>query len=140
MWVVWALIILGGVLDAADSVMLRNAKDNLCISVEHIDKGQLTHYRRCEEGSARQTWQWEGKRLKNKLAGECLRVMGDYSYDLFMCDLLAKKKESNIESMEFTRFGAHGLKNSKEKCLKFSRGGLRLASNCTEDKEDPYYE
>jgi hypothetical protein len=144
MWVVWALIVFGGVWDAADSVMLRNAKENICIGVPPYDKSKLEYHGKCVAGSDAQTWLWEGKMLKNKLTGKCLQVMGDYSYDMYMCTLpktfRPDKKELYTDEMEFTRFGEHGLKNPKEKCLKFDSGGLRFVGNCKEDKEDPYYE
>jgi hypothetical protein len=139
MWVVWVLIIFGGVWDAADSATLRSAKDNICIGAQHTDQVKL-YVRQCVAGSDAQTWLWEGKMLKNKLTGKCLRVKGDDSYDSYMCALQGKQqKELNLERMEFTRFGEHGLKNSKEKCLKLL-GGPYLVGNCTEDKFDPYYE
>jgi hypothetical protein len=147
MWVVWALIIFGVVWDAADSAMLRYAKDNICISVVERQPSQnkVELYGRCQEGSDGQTWLWEGKKLKTKLTGQCIWVDADSGYaHPSVCTLPShyneKWKQSNKERLEFTRFGEHGLKNSKGKCLKFNSGGLRFVANCTEDKEDPYYE
>jgi hypothetical protein len=145
MWMIWALIIFGGVWDAAYSAKLRNVNANICISLEqHTDETKLELYRRCKEGSDGQIWLWEGKKLKNKLTGECFYLDADGGYGRFPCSLPAhykeKRKQSHNERLELTRFGEHGLKNSKEKCLKFSRSGIRALSNCTEDNEDPYYE
>jgi hypothetical protein len=145
MWVVGALIIFGGVWEAAYSAQLRNVKANICISVvRHTGETQLELNRRCREGSDGQIWLWEGKKLKNKLTGECIWVDADRGHGHSPCSLpehfQEKMKQSHNERLEFTRFGEHGLKNSKEKCFKFSRSGLRALSNCTEDNEDPYYE
>jgi hypothetical protein len=145
MWVYGALMIFGGVWDAAYSAQLRNVKAKICISVEeHTDETKLQLYRRCKEGSDGQIWLWEGKKLQNKLTGECIYVDAEGGYGHSPCSLPAhvkeKIKQSHNERLEFTRFGEQGLKNSKEKCFKFSRSGIRAIGNCTEDNEDPYYE
>jgi hypothetical protein len=147
MWMIWALVIFGGVWDAAYSAQLRNVMANICISVEeHTDETKLELFRRCREGSAGQIWLWEGKKLKNKLTGKCIKVDANDRFGHSTCSptfpahYKEKMIQSFIERLEFTRFGEHGLKNCKEKCLKYSGSGMRVLSNCTEDNEDPYYE
>jgi hypothetical protein len=149
MWIFWALIIFGGVWDAADSITLRHAQSDQCVSA----RGQLHSYKvyvtKCRTGSDGQTWLWEGKRLKNKLAGRCIVVYSDDDYDnqLDECSIELKGAPKKFyadhdERTEYTRFGQHGLKNSKGKCLKFPKTSdeqMRLG-NCTDDKFDPYYE
>jgi hypothetical protein len=142
MWIVGALIILGGGWDAADCIMLRNAKYNTCVGVKRSEKS-LLEYSPCKEGRDWQLWLWEGKRLKNKWTGECFGVRKDHEYDQYPCSHSANAKEARKtwlnELTEWTRFGEHGLKNSKEKCLKFASNGVKFG-NCTEDQDDPYYE
>jgi hypothetical protein len=150
-WMIWTLIILGAVWDwdAAHSITLQNEKR--CIVVKRAERNYYLVVSECVGGgSDGETWLWEGKRLKNKLSGSCIGVAADKDYGLYDCSLAevpgAPKSHSRIhkEYTEFTRFGQHGLKNSKGKCIKFPRGvgadGMRLVANCTEDKLDPYYE
>jgi hypothetical protein len=150
-WMIWTLIILGAVWDwdAAHSITLQNEKR--CIVVKPAERDYYLVVSECVAGgSDGQTWLWEGKRLKNKLSGTCIGVAVDKDYGLYDCSLAevpgAPKKHYRVhkEYTEFTRFGQHGLKNSKGKCIKFPQGiradGMRLIANCTEDKLDPYYE
>jgi hypothetical protein len=143
MWIVGALIIFGGgYWDAADCIMLRNAKYNECVDVQRSDKN-IWEYSPCKEGKDSQVWLWEGKKLKNKWTGTCIRVRKDYDFGPYICSLPANTKEDKRRSinelMEWTRFGEHGLKTSTGKCLKFASNGLRYG-NCTEDQDDPFYE
>jgi hypothetical protein len=148
MWMIWALIVFGGVWDAADSFTLRRAERDECIGVRGDNKLSLS---KCVAGSDKQTWLWDGKRLKNKLKGKCLVVFDDTEYPnkILECSLpelkgTTKKHHDDFnEDTEFTRTGKHGLKNSKGKCLKFPQNRSDVSfslGNCTEDKDDPYYE
>jgi hypothetical protein len=143
MWNVWGLIIVGGVWDSATSIRLRNAEDDRCVGVV----GETLRMSSCRAGNAGQSWLWEGKRLKNKLSGQCIGVPADelrygrVIQPMWMCGDSGYSKGYD-EATEFARFGEHGLKTSKGKCLKLPRGekdAMKLA-NCKEDKEDPYYE
>jgi hypothetical protein len=136
MWLIWGLIILGGVWDAAYSITLRNAEYDKCVGVY----GNEVQVRKCMAGSDSQTWLWEGKRLKNKKSGECLGVpRGDHT-NMFPCSFPGAGPEKGYnEITEFTRSGEHGLKTSKGKCLKCLPHAMTLG-NCKDDKDDPYYE
>jgi hypothetical protein len=136
MWLIWGLIILGGVWDAAYSITLRNAEYNKCVGLN----GKEVHLKKCRAGSDGQTWLWEGKRLKNKKSGECMGVPREDHTNMVPCSFpgVGPEKLYN-EFTEFTRVGEHGLKTSTGKCLKFLPHAMTLG-NCTDDKDDPYYE
>jgi hypothetical protein len=163
MWVIWALIICGGVCwDPADCFRLQNnAEGTFCATVGWSDEKHTFRMAKCKAGQGgddaadAQTWLWEGKKLKNKLSGRCLGTLSIANDNrLERCKYVdngyESSKQAGIENhrnrTEFTRFGKHGLKASNGKCLKISRNGLpgfpgmRFSDDCEEDKDDPYYE
>jgi hypothetical protein len=137
MWNVWGLIIFGGAWDAATSIRLRNAESDRCLTVIGQQMVRISSCRAA--ASDAQTWLWEGKRLQNKKFGQCLGVLrmgGDHT--LHTCPA----PKGYNDATEFIRWGEHGLKTSQGKCLKitsWSRDAMQFG-NCTEDKDDPYYE
>jgi hypothetical protein len=138
MWIVWGLVIFGGVWDAATSITLRNAEADRCVTV--LGRNTVAKLK-CTAGDDSQTWLWEEKRLQNKKTGQCLGVPKGRDHTLLTCP--APKGYNS--GTEFIRWGEHGLKTSQGKCLKIASSGSRLAMNlvnCTgvEDKDDPYYE
>jgi hypothetical protein len=152
MWMVWALIIFGGVWDAADSFTLRHAERDLCVGVLANLPEDFLSVRKCVAGTTIQMWLWEGKRLKNKSSGKCIVVHENATSPNEQVGCLLpdwksvtkKQHDDHNELTEYTRTGEHGLKNSKGKCLKFPRKGENgynfQLGNCTGDKYDPYYE
>jgi hypothetical protein len=137
MWIVWGLIIFGGVWDAATSIRLRNAESDRCLT----DLGnQMVKIVNCRAGSDSQTWLWQEKRLQNKMSGRCLGVPKGGDHILQYC----QAPKGYNAGTEFIRWGEHGLKTSKGKCLKINSGSMFKMDlvNCTgvEDKDDPYYE
>jgi hypothetical protein len=154
MWVIWALMICGGVFwDAADCIRLQNSEGTFC-----AEAARTTAYytiAKCKAvGDDAQTWLWDGKRLKNKLTGRCFGIWAVTNKALETCKYVStgyeSSKQAGIEDhrnrTELTRFGKHGLKASNGECVKMF--GLPLPgripqmrfSDCEEDKNDPYYE
>jgi hypothetical protein len=141
MQIVWALIILGGVWDAADSFRLRNAEKDQCIGV--FAGQSQAEKTKCRVGSKAQTWLWEGKRIKNNRTGKCIRVPQDDFQGMISCSFPGAGSEKQYNALsEFTRVGEHGLMISEGKCIKFPKDSDRAlrVGECKEDKDDPYYE
>jgi hypothetical protein len=148
MGIIWALIIFGGVWDAADCIKLQRQDGELCVTVDKYDNRTVTA-RKCSAGDDdTQTWLWEGNKLKNKWAGKCFGLETlPFKYFLYPCSFvrsrnksipLAEDRKQYNDNTEFTRFGKHGLKGSHGKCLKVP--GILTFDKCEEDKNDPYYE
>jgi hypothetical protein len=136
MWIIWALIIFGGVWDAADCIILKytstDPKTTACLQVYDNDRVTLVP---CNEGYDAQIWLWKGKMLQNRQTVQCLYIDSASNKTLMHC---RDNRKEVIAKMEFTRFGKHGLKNpATNKCLKMPM--MRFAK-CEEDMNDPYYE
>jgi hypothetical protein len=117
MWNVWGLIIVGGVWDAVTSITLRNAEDDRCVGVV----GETVRMSSGRAGYAGQSWLWEGKRLKKELTVQYIGVPTGDVHSMWMCGDSGYSKGYD-EATEFARWGEHGLKTSKGKCLKLPRG------------------
>jgi hypothetical protein len=140
MWIVWRLIIFGGVWDAATSIRLRNAEADRCLTVLGQRSQQMVKISDCRAGDDSQTRLWQEKRLQNKMSERCLGVPKGRDHILEYC----QAPKGYNSGTEFIRWGEHGLKTSKGKCLKINSGPSftmdLVNSTGVEDKDDPYYE